>query len=94
MIRKVNRRGKRTLVVDIVWRKADGSQGRYRKDATVQTMAAATAEERRLLANLATYGDVFEPSAPKELLREEQPKRASRSARLSRASGRGGRSRS
>jgi integrase len=70
MIRKVNRRGKRTLVVDIVRRKADGSQGRYRKDATVQTMAAATAEERRLLANLATYGDVFELSAPKE----EQPK--------------------
>lgn len=61
MIRKVERRGRRILVVDIVWRKGDGTQGRYRKDAAVQTIAAATAEERRLLANLAKYGDVYEP---------------------------------
>ncbi len=71
MIRKVERRGKRILVVDIVWRKADGSQGRYRKDATIQTMAAATAEERRLLANLAKFGEVFEPKP--EVPKEEQP---------------------
>jgi integrase len=68
MIRKVERRGERVLVVDIHYRKRDGSQGRYRHDAQVQTMAAATAEERRLLTNIAQYGDVHEPTpeAPAE----------------------------
>src|SRR5271168_5056194 len=61
MIRKVERRGERVLVVDIHYRKKDGSQGRYRHDAQVQTMPAATAEERRLLTNIAQYGDVYEP---------------------------------
>ena len=61
MIRKVNRRGTRILVVDIHFRKPDGSAGRYRHDAQVQTMAAATAEERRLISNIAQYGDVHEP---------------------------------
>lgn len=73
MIRKVNRRGKRILVVDIVWRKEDGSQGRYRKDAQVQTMAAATAEERRLLANLATHGDVQAPGVTKDEIKKSEP---------------------
>ncbi len=68
MIRKIERRGERTLVIDIRFRKPDGSKGRYRHDAQVQTMAAATAEERRLLANIAQYGDVHEPKpeAPAE----------------------------
>jgi integrase len=62
MIRKIDRRGRRILVIDIRYKKPDGSKGRYRHDAQVQTMAAATAEERRLLANIAQYGDVHEPT--------------------------------
>ena len=61
MIRKVDRRGERILVIDIRYRKPDGSKGRYRHDAQVQTMAAATAEERRLLANIAQHGEPYEP---------------------------------
>ena len=61
MIRKIERRGQRILVIDIRYKKLDGSKGRYRHDAQVQTSAAATAEERRLIANIAQYGDVFEP---------------------------------
>ena len=61
MIRKIERRGQRILVIDIRYTKLDGSKGRYRHDALVQTTAAATAEERRLLANIAQYGDVHEP---------------------------------
>lgn len=61
MIRKADRRGQRILVIDIRYKKPDGSKGRYRHDAQVQTMAAATAEERRLLANIVQYGDVHEP---------------------------------
>jgi hypothetical protein len=63
MIRKIERRGERILVIDIRYKKPDGSNGRYRHDAQVQTTAAATAEERRLLANIAQYGDVYEPKA-------------------------------
>lgn len=61
MIRKIHRRGKRVLVIDIRWKKPDGSKGRYRHDAQVQTLAAATAEERRLVANITQYGDIHEP---------------------------------
>jgi integrase len=63
MIRKVERNNQRILVIDIRFRKRDGSKGRYRRDAQVQTQAAAVAEERRLVANIAQYGDVFEPAA-------------------------------
>lgn len=61
MIRKEERRGERVLVIDFRYTKRDGSKARYRHDAHVQTMPAATAEERRLLANVAQYGDVYEP---------------------------------
>ncbi len=61
MIRKEERRGKRVMFIDIRYTKKDGTKARYRKDAQVQTVAAATAEERRLLANIAQYGDVYEP---------------------------------
>src|SRR6185369_14255940 len=72
MIRKIERRGQpRILVIDIRYRKPDGSKGRYRHDAQVQTMAAATAEERRLLANIAQHGDVYEPKP--EVLEEATP---------------------
>ena len=42
-IRKVERRGETRLIIDIHYRKKDGSQGRYRHDAQVNTVAAATA---------------------------------------------------
>ena len=87
MIRKVNRRGQRILVIDIRFTKKDGSAGRYRHDARVQTTAAATAEERRLLSNVALYGDVFEPRPGSPAVRRRR-RRASRSAGSSRSTGR------
>jgi integrase len=59
MVRAAKRRGKRVLVIDISYRTPDGSRGRYRRDAEVQTHAAAQAEERRRLAALATSGSPF-----------------------------------
>ncbi|MDC0740976.1 tyrosine-type recombinase/integrase [Polyangium mundeleinium] len=61
-VRKATRRGQPRLVIDIVFTKPDGTPGRYRKDAQVQTMAAARAEERRLLSLIAQYGEPFEPA--------------------------------
>lgn len=62
-IRKIERHGSPVLVLDLLFRRKDGSKGRYRRDAQVQTMTAARAEERRLLANIAMYGEPFEPTA-------------------------------
>jgi integrase len=72
-IRKVKRRGETRLVVDITWKKNDGTQGRHRRDAEVQTMAAARAEERRILANIAQHGEAFEPKTEKEETKPEPP---------------------
>ena len=57
MVRKTSRRGKRFLVIDFSFTKPDGTEGRYRRDAAVQIMAAAQTEEagRKLGATL--YGD-------------------------------------
>jgi integrase/recombinase XerD len=57
MVRKTNRRGKRFLVIDFSFTKPDGTEGRYRRDAAVQIMAAAQTEEagRKLGATL--FGD-------------------------------------
>jgi len=62
-IRKVTRRGEPRLLIDISYRKPDGSLGRFRKDPEVQTMAAARAEERRILAIIAQHGEPREPKA-------------------------------
>lgn len=70
-IRKVKRRGETRLVVDIVYKRKDGAQGRYRHDAEVQTMAAARAEERRILANIVQFGEPFVPK-PEVLAAEEK----------------------
>jgi integrase len=72
MIRKAERRGQRVLFIDIRYTKKDGTKARFRKDAQVQTAAAAAAEERRLLANIAQYGDVYEPKP--ELPEPQEPK--------------------
>lgn len=59
-VRTVKRRGQRRLVLDIPYRKPDGTKARYRHDAEVQTLAAARAEERRRLAALAATGSPYE----------------------------------
>ena len=59
MVRTTKRRGKRILVLDFSYTKPDGSAGRYRRDAEVQTRAGALAEERRRLAALAAKGSPF-----------------------------------
>lgn len=63
-IRKVTRRGKPVLVIDIVYRDAQGAKQRYRRDAQVQTMTAARAEERRLIGDLAAVGSIEHHKAP------------------------------
>ncbi|MFT3774614.1 MAG: site-specific integrase [Minicystis sp.] len=45
MVRKTARRGKRVLVIGFTYTKLDGSEGRHRRDASVQTTAAAQTEE-------------------------------------------------
>lgn len=60
-VRTVTRRGSSRLVLDIHYIKQDGTKARYRHDAQVQTRASAQAEERRILANIAKFGDVHEP---------------------------------
>ena len=63
-IRKVTRRGKPVLVIDIVYRDAQGAKQRYRRDAQVQTMTAARAEERRLIGDLAAVGSIEHHKEP------------------------------
>lgn len=52
-------RGKRFLVIDFTYIRPDGTKGRYRRDAEVQTRAGAMAEERRRLAAVATKGSPY-----------------------------------
>lgn len=63
-VRKVERRGKSVWVIDIRFVIADGPNkgkpARYRRDAEVQSAAAAKAELRRRLAALAATGSPFE----------------------------------
>ncbi len=69
-VRTVKRRGERRLVIDIPYTSPSGEKLRFRRDAEVQMMAAAKAEERRRLALLAQTGRPFEAGddAPVELL--------------------------
>lgn len=57
-VRKITRRGVPRLVIDISYKTAEGRKKRYRKDAQVQTVAAARAEERRLWHRLAQLGNL------------------------------------
>lgn len=59
-VRTVVRRGKRRYVIDIPYQTASGTKMRFRRDAQVQTLAAARAEERRRLALLAATGSPVE----------------------------------
>ena len=56
--RSLSRRGKRVLVIDFYFLNPEGRRQRYRKDASVQTATAATAEARRLQAFAAEHGFV------------------------------------
>ncbi|HRI65731.1 MAG TPA: site-specific integrase, partial [Polyangium sp.] len=54
------------LVIDIRYTTKNGRQERFRKDAQGQTVAAAKAEEKRYLRNIARYGSPYEPSSEME----------------------------
>lgn len=58
-LRKVMRRGEPRLFIDIRFRKKDGTRGRLRKDAQVQTLLAARAEEKRYLVAIAQHGEPY-----------------------------------
>ena len=60
-VRKVQRKGTTRLLIDIQYKKRDGRRARLRKDAEVQTMTAARAEEKRYLVNIAQHGAPYEP---------------------------------
>jgi len=67
-VRREIRGAEPRVVIDIPYRQ-NGRKRRYRRDAQVQTMAAARAEERRLLAELAETGEILvrtaaEPQQP------------------------------
>jgi integrase len=55
-VRIVKRRGERRLVIDIRYVQLDGARRRFRRDAEVQTVVAAHAEDRRRLGALALTG--------------------------------------
>jgi integrase len=63
-VRKTTRGAEPHLVIDIWYRDSNGERQRYRRDAQVQTMTAARAEERRLLTSLAEHGTLEAASEP------------------------------
>jgi integrase len=72
-IRKTRRRGNPVLIVDILYRTPNGQPARYRRDAQVQTMTAARAEERRLLTALAQLGEIPTGSDDTKKVETEKP---------------------
>lgn len=58
-IRRIIRRGNTRLLLDFYYKSNEGRRVRFRKDAEVPMMAAARAEERRLLLNIAQYGEPY-----------------------------------
>lgn len=62
--KEVRNAGETRLVIDVRYRTAAGRKHRYRRDAQVQTMAAAKAEERRLLVELAQHGELRREAEP------------------------------
>ncbi len=57
-VRRDDRRPGRPLFLDISYRDKSGRRRRHRRDAVLQTMAGARAEERRLLVHLAEQGEL------------------------------------
>jgi integrase len=58
-----NRRGQRVLILDIPYRRPDGTWTRYRRDSTAATLTAAREEERRIRDRIAKTGSPFEERA-------------------------------
>jgi integrase len=65
-VREEDRRGKRILVIDIGYKKPDGSWARYRRDSEAATKTAAREEERRIKDRIARTGSAFEAPPPEE----------------------------
>lgn len=59
-VRTDTRHGTRRWIIDIRYEKPEGTRGRFRRYAEVQTLTAARAEDRRRLMLLATTGCPFE----------------------------------
>ena len=62
-VRRERRAGRDVLVLDFRYRTKDGRVARFRRDARVQTMAAARAEAQRLMRYAAEHGTVEPPDA-------------------------------
>jgi integrase len=73
-VKTYTRRGHDHYVIDLHWRKPDGSKGRYRRDAQIQTAAGAQAEDRRLVAQLVKTGDLEAVMEPVAEVAKEEPK--------------------
>lgn len=73
-VRTEQHAGKARLVIDILYTDArTGRRARYRRDAEVQTKAAAAAEERRLWAEIAQKGYLERPGGPARAPRGAPP---------------------
>jgi integrase len=62
-VRKEIRGGKPRWIIDFRFTDSNGQRQRFRRDASVQSQAAAVAEAKRLLAMAASTGSVAEPEA-------------------------------
>lgn len=74
--RKVTRRDQTVLLLDFYFFDSLGRRKRFRKDATVQTVTACTAEARRLMAFANEHGYVDErdkPVTPGQTAKKEVP---------------------
>jgi integrase len=67
------RRGERVLILDIPYRRPDGTAARYRRDSTAATLTAAREEDRRIRDRIAKTGSPFEEQA----VEPEKPKKFS-----------------
>jgi integrase len=66
-VRTETRRGRRILVIDIPYRKVDGTWDRYRRDSVAPGKAGAIEEERRIRDRIARTGSPYETPAPSNL---------------------------
>jgi hypothetical protein len=69
---RVKKDGTKVLVIDLRFQRSDGTDERYRKDAQVQTKAAAQAEERRLIAQFAEHDAEAQEGAGHEAGEQEK----------------------
>jgi integrase len=65
-VRRVIRGGKPRLVIDFRYTNKEGVRTRFKRDAGVQSLAAAQAEAKRLMARATETGEVEQPPAPAE----------------------------